>query len=246
MREQSLEISGADGEAEAFLYTPAEKGSWPGVIFFTDVFGIRPVNQEMARRIAAQGYAVLMPNIFYRTDRLPVMDFAFQRGEERSMKRLGELLGALPAHLMKRDVVAFANTLLTQDGVSGNRVAVVGYCFSGKMALFAAAEAPDKVVAAASFHGGGLVTEAPDSPHSLIPKVQGELYFGHAVEDQSMTPQQIEKLDLTLKAWGGAYQSEIYEGALHGWTVPGRDIYNEIQAERHYEKLFDLLKRTLR
>jgi carboxymethylenebutenolidase len=90
-----------------------------------------------------------------------------------------------------------------------------------------------------------LVTPDQDSPHSLIPQVKGELYFGHAVQDDFMPPSAIEKLDDTLKGWGGKYQSEIYEGARHGWTVPGRDVYDEKQAERHYEKLFDLLKRNL-
>jgi carboxymethylenebutenolidase len=101
------------------------------------------------------------------------------------------------------------------------------------------------VAAAASFHGGQLVTDGPDSPHSELPKVTAELYFGHAVEDQSMPPAAIEKLDDALKGWGGAYQSEIYEGARHGWSVPGRPVYDEAQSERHFAKLFDLLKRNL-
>jgi len=123
---------------------------------------------------------------------------------------------------------------------------VVGYCFTGQFALRAAAAAPGMVAAAASFHGGQLVTEAPDSPHTELPQVKAELYFGHAVEDQSMPPAAIEKLDDALKGWGGVYQSEIYEGARHGWSVPGRPVYNERQAERHYAKLFDLLERNLK
>jgi carboxymethylenebutenolidase len=113
------------------------------------------------------------------------------------------------------------------------------------MALRTAAVCADQVAAAASFHGGQLVTQEPDSPHSRILQVKGELYFGHAVEDQSMPPDAIEKLNDTLKGWGGEYQSEVYEGALHGWTVPGRDVYNQKQAERHHEKLLALLKRNL-
>jgi carboxymethylenebutenolidase len=104
---------------------------------------------------------------------------------------------------------------------------------------------PDKVAAAASFHGGRLVTEDANSPHTRIAKVKAELYFGHAVEDPTATPAQIAKLEDTLKGWGGRFHSEMYEGARHGWTVPGRDVYDEKQAERHYEKLFDLLKRNL-
>jgi carboxymethylenebutenolidase len=186
-----------------------------------------------------------MPNIFYRSDRLPIIDFEFRMGEPRSMQKLQHLKDALDNDQMKRDAAAFTDALLTQDEVTGLKAAAVGYCFTGKMALFAASEAPGKVAAAASFHGGGLVTDGADSPHTVLPKVKGELYFGHAVEDQSMTPAQIEKLDDALKGWGGAYQSEVYEGARHGWTVPGRDVFNEKQEQRHYAKLFDLLKRTL-
>jgi carboxymethylenebutenolidase len=113
------------------------------------------------------------------------------------------------------------------------------------MALRTAAVCADQVSAAASFHGGHLVTPDPDSPHGRILLVKGELYFGHAVQDDMMTPDAVEKLNGTLKAWSGKYQSEVYDGARHGWTVPGRDIYNEKQAERHYEKLFDLLKHNL-
>ena len=126
------------------------------------------------------------------------------------------------------------------------KVAVVGYCFSGAMAVRIAAALPDQIAAAASFHGGRLVTDQPDSPHTLIPTITADLYFGHAVEDQSATPEQIAQLDDALKGWGGKYQSEVYEGAHHGWTVEGGEAYNKAQSERHFEKLFDLLKRTLK
>jgi carboxymethylenebutenolidase len=209
MIEKSLQIAAADGVSDAVLYAPGE-GRYPGLLFYTDIFGIRPANQGMARRVAEQGYTVLMPNVFYRYGKPP---FApnFKPGEPDSMKILHDLFAAL----------------------------------TGAMMLRTAAISPDKIAAAASFHGGRLITEESDSPHSRIPQVKGELYFGHAVEDQSMPPDAIEKLNDTLKAWGGDYQSEVYEGARHGWTVPGRDVYDEKQAERHYAKLFDLLKRNL-
>ena len=108
-----------------------------------------------------------------------------------------------------------------------------------------AAGQPDKIAAAASFHGGFLVTPAPDSPHKILSPIKARLYFGHAVEDSTATPEQVATLDSALRDWHGAFQSEFYEGARHGWTVPGRDVYNEKQAERHYEKLLDLLKRTV-
>jgi carboxymethylenebutenolidase len=161
------------------------------------------------------------------------------------MKIIHGLFGALGGAMMEKDAPHYVNALLARPEVSGSKIAVVGYCFTGAMALRTAAVMADKVAAAASFHGGQLVTPEPDSPHSRIPRVTGELYFGHAVEDQSMPPDAIEKLNDTLKAWGGEYQSEVYQGARHGWTVPGRDVYDEKQAARHYEKLFDLLKRNL-
>jgi carboxymethylenebutenolidase len=246
MPELKRDVPGADGTAEGFLYTPSGEGPWPGVLYFTDIFGIRPANQQMAQRVADAGYAVLMPNIFYRTDALPIMppqepDFA----DPAVMRRLSHLMGAVSADQMARDGAIYTEYLLALPHVDGGKVAVVGYCFTGQFALRTAAAAPDLIAAAASFHGGRLVTEAPDSPHTLLPQVKAELYFGHAIEDQSMPPAAIEKLDDALKGWGGVYQSEIYEGARHGWSVPGRPVYNEAQAERHYARLFDLLKRNL-
>jgi carboxymethylenebutenolidase len=242
--EEKITIKAADGSAEAIVYSPGG-GKFPALLFYTDIFGVRPASQGMAQRIAAAGYTVMMPNVFYRYGKLPLLDFEFQMGEERSMKALGALFGALTGANMEADAPYYVDALLGREDVQGGKIAVVGYCFTGAMALRTAAVEPDRVAAAASFHGGRLVTEDADSPHSRIPKVKGELYFGHAVEDQSATPAQIAKLDNTLKGWGGEFQSEMYEGARHGWTVPGRDVYDEKQAQRHYEKLFDLLKRTL-
>jgi len=244
MIERKFEIAAADGTADAILYAPGN-GSYPGLLFYTDIFGVRPANQGMAKRIAEQGYAVMMPNVFYRYGKPPFTDANFKWGEPDSMKIIQGLFGALTGAMMEKDAPVYVETLLQQKEVLGGKVGVVGYCFTGAMALRTAAVVPDKVSAAASFHGGQLVTEAPDSPHSRVPQVKGELYFGHAVQDQSMPPDAIEKLNDTLKAWGGRYDSEVYEGALHGWTVPGRDVYNEKQAERAHQKLLDLLKRNL-
>jgi carboxymethylenebutenolidase len=244
MIEQKLTVAAADGQAEAVVYSPGG-GKFPGVLYFTDIFGIRPASKVMAKRVAAAGYTVMMPNVFYRHSKLPLIDFEFKMGEERSMQKIGALFGALSGAMMQKDAPYYVDALLSRDDVKGGKIAVVGYCFTGAMALRTAAVEPDKVAAAASFHGGRLVTEDADSPHSLIPKVKGELYFGHAIEDQSATPAQISKLEDTLKGWGGEFQSELYLDAKHGWTVPGREPYNEKQSERHYEKLFDLLKRTI-
>jgi len=243
MIEKHLEIAAADGTADAILVAP-DSSKHPGLLFYTDIFGIRLANQGMAQRIAEKGYAVLMPNVFYRYGK-PPFGANFKFGEPDSMKLLGALFASLTGAMMEQDAPHYVKALLDQPSVSGGKVAVVGYCFTGAMALRTAAVCPDEVAAAASFHGGQLVTAAPDSPHTRVPQVKGELYFGHAIEDQSMPPDAIETLDRMLKAWGGKYQSEVYDGAKHGWTVPGRDVYDEKQAERHYQKLFDLMQRAL-
>jgi carboxymethylenebutenolidase len=242
--EQKIMVEAAGGSAETFVYRP-DYGAFAGVLFYTDIFGIRPANQAMAQRVAAAGYTVMMPNQFYRYGKLPLLDFEFQKGEERSMKAMAGVRDSLTWAQMEQDAPHYVTALLGREDVRGSKIAVVGYCFSGEMALRTAAVEPDKIAAAASFHGGRLVTEDADSPHTRIAKVKAELYFGHAVEDPTATPAQIAKLDDTLKGWGGKFHSEMYEGARHGWTVPGRDVYDENQAERHYEKLFDLLQRNL-
>ena len=244
MMEYTPSVEAGDGSAEAFVYTPGD-GPHPGLLFYTDLFGIRPANQGIAKRFAEAGYTVLMPNVFYRYGNLPLLDFEFQMGEERSMKVIGPLFGSLTAANMEKDAPHYVEALLNRNDVAGDKIAVVGYCFTGAMALRTAAVVPDKIAAAASFHGGRLVMEDPDSPHTRIAQVKAELYFGHAVEDQSATPAQIAKLEDTLKGWGGTFQSEMYEGALHGWTTPGREIYNEKQAERAFGKMLDLMKRNI-
>ena len=242
-----LTISTPDGQASAELFTP-DHGSgqaWPGVVLLTDIWGIRPASEKMARRLADQGYAVLLPHLFYRTQ--PMHFDPLLKGEPRDRALIGPLLASMPGTNMVKDGEAYVRALLERPEVSGGKVAIVGYCFSGAMALRTAAASPDSVAAAASFHGGWLVTDKDDSPHLLLPKVKAELYFGHAVQDQTATPEQIAVLEDALRHWGGRYQNEIYDGALHGWTVEGRpEIYNAAQSERHFEKLFDLLKRNLK
>ena len=187
MTETKIDVTTPGGTAEAFLYTPSSgAGPWPGVVCLTDIMGIRPAFQRMAQRLADQGYVVLLPNVFWRGTKLPVLDFVPQMGEERTMKRMGELRAALPNDRMGPDGAGYAAFLLAQGNVKGPKTGVVGYCFTGQMAVRAAAAAPDAIAAAASFHGGGLYTDQPDSPHLLLPKIKARLHLGHAVEDRSM------------------------------------------------------------
>ncbi len=244
--ENQVEIRTPDGTADAVLYHPGAQRQHPGVIHLTDIFGIRPAQSEMAKRLAAEGYAVLMPNIFYRTSHSPLFDFKPNFGDERTRKRLSELTGPLTPDALEHDASAYVDFLAKQDGVFPGGIGVVGYCFSGGIAVRTAAARPDKIVAAASFHGGSLWTDQPTSPHLLLPKVTAQLYFGHAIEDRGMPEESIRKLEQALEAWGGKYESETYDGAHHGWTTPDSAAYNQPQADRAFQKLTELLRASLR
>jgi carboxymethylenebutenolidase len=244
--EEKSKIHTAVGTAEGFLYRPDGTDPWPGVIYFTDIGGIRPTFEDMAKRLAAKGYAVLLPNVFYRTGKLPLFDFPLKFGEERTTKRLAELSTPLTPEAISCDASDYVDFLASQDSVGPGGMGVVGYCFTGKMALYTAFSRPDSIAAAATFHAGGLATEAPNSPHLVLSMpIPARLYFGHAVDDKSMPAGAIEKLNAALKAWGGQYESEVYEGAYHSWTVPTSPVYNQPQAERAFEKLTGLFAQTL-
>jgi carboxymethylenebutenolidase len=165
---------------------------------------------------------------------------------DENQKRLGQLFQLLTPQQMVGDGRAYVEFLKAQKGVKPGKIGVVGYCFMGQMGVRIAADQPDMIAAAASFHGGFLVTDRPDSPHRILSPIKARLYFGHAVEDASATPEQVATLEQALRDWHGAFQSETYEGARHGWTTPGRAVYNELQAERAFEKLVELFDATLK
>jgi len=244
--EQDIEIRAADGTSDAVFCRPDGEGRWPGVIHLTDIGGIRDAHREMVRRLTAKGYAVLMPNVFYRSGKPPMFAFTPTMGEERTMKRFAELAGPLTAEAAERDAAYYVDFLASHDSVGKGAMGVVGYCFTGSMAMRAAAVRPNKLAAAASFHGGGLYSDGPASTHHLLPRIKAKLYFGHATKDPSMPQEAIEKLDSALAAWGGKYESEVYDGAFHGWTVPGSPVYNQPQADRAFEKLTRLFAQTLK
>jgi carboxymethylenebutenolidase len=243
MIESKIEIPTIN--TETLLLRPDRVAEFPGVVFLTDIWGIRPANIGMAKRLAEKGFAVLMPNVFHRYSRIRPNGWK-PDGEAEVHKALQTLFGTLTPAQMVSDGKAYVDFLLAQACVKPGRIGVVGYCFTGQMALRMAAAEPDRVAAAAAFHGGFLVTDKPDSPHTVIPKVKARLYFGHAVEDASATPQQIATLEAALRDWHGAFQSEVYEGARHGWSVPDQPVYNELQAERAFEKEVELFDATLK
>jgi carboxymethylenebutenolidase len=242
MIETKVEIPGL--AAEALFLRPDDIGEFSGVVFLTDIWGIRPANIGVAKRLVQQGFAVLMPNVFHRFSRITPDGFEHGSAEERT-KALYALFAALTPQNMVADGKVYVDFLLGQKGVKKGKVGIVGYCFTGQMAVRTAAAMPDKIAAAASFHGGFLVTDKPDSPHKILASIKARLYFGHAVEDSTATPEQVKILETALRDWHGAFESEFYAGALHGWTVPGRDVYNEVQAERAFEKMIELFETTL-
>jgi carboxymethylenebutenolidase len=200
----------------------------------------------MAKRLAEKGYTVLVPNVFYRTTKPPVVDITIGLGDPKTMQRFGELRAPLTPEAVERDATAYVNFLVGHDATSAGSIGVVGYCFTGAFAMRTAAAMTGKVAAMASFHGGGLYTDEPTSPHLVLPRVKARLYFGHATKDRSMPQEAIEKFDRALAAWGGKYESEVYDGAFHGWTTSDAPVYNQPQADRAFNKLTDLFAATLK
>jgi carboxymethylenebutenolidase len=242
MSEQAIEFRTQDGTVDGYYYPPPS-GDAPGVLHLTDIGGIRPVARELAARVAEQGFAVLLLNVFYRTDKTPIWKFPMVWGEDKSMQRFGELVKPLTPDAVQRDAVAFTDQLASLKGVAKDKkLGVVGYCFTGSVAMRVAAAAPQKIGALASFHGGGLYNDSPVSPHLVLPQIDksARLYFGHTSEDRTMPAEAIAKLEAALSGWGGKFESEIYP-ARHGWTMPGSQVYSEADAERAFKKQIEAL-----
>jgi carboxymethylenebutenolidase len=241
MTEQTIELKTSDGVADAFYYA----GGGPGVLFLTDIRGVRPATREMAARLAADGFSVLLPNVFYRTRKPPAFDFPFTFGEERTMKRFAELVTPLTPEAIERDAAVFTAELQKLPGVKPGPLAAVGHCFTGAVALRYAAAQPDRIAAVVSFHGGGLVTDKPDSPHLVLPRVRAGLYFAHAENDGLMPADAIRTLEKALAEWGGEYESETYAGARHGWTAFDSPVFDDAAEKRAHAKLLALFSRSL-
>ncbi|MDE2403971.1 MAG: dienelactone hydrolase family protein [Sphingomonadales bacterium] len=243
-----------DGDCRAWLFTPRPgrgqaKGQgqrqWPGAIFFMDGLAIRPVLFTMAQRLADAGYAVLLPDMFYRAGPYEPVDVkaVFATGSIRSA--LGHLFASTDRTRAAQDTGCFLDWLAARPDVAPGKVGVTGYCMGGAAALIAAGTYPDRVAAAASFHGGDLATDAPDSPHRLAPRITARVIVAGADNDASYPPEMQARLDAALTAAGVDHRCEIYPGALHGWTMADFPIYNEEAAERHWRELLALFEATL-
>ena len=245
MIEKNVDVRTADGSADAVLVRQEGNQTFPGVIVLTDIWGTRPAFVDLCKRIADHGYAVLLPNIFYRSGRAPIFDEPGDFQDPRTREKIGGLTRPLTPDAMERDGAAYVGFLAGQPSVSGGPMGVVGFCFAGSFALRVAAARSDRIGAAASFHGGGLYKDEESSPHRLLPRIKAHLYFGHATNDNSMTAGQIEMFESALEKWGGEYSSETYN-ARHGWMIPGREMFDSGNAERGFEKLIELFDNALK
>jgi carboxymethylenebutenolidase len=250
--ETNVEIKTPDGTCDAAFIHPAT-GAHPGVIIWPDAFGLRPSMRDMAKRLAMAGYSVLVPNPFYRVAKSPVyedaskVDFAKERG------KLGPLMGSITADgTVEKDAPVFVAWMDMQPAIDRNKkIGTQGYCMGGALVVRTAAAVPNRVGAGASFHGGGLVTANPNSPHLLAPKIKGRMYFGIATNDDMTQPDAKTKLKEAFDAAKVPVEVEVYSMAQHGWCVPdmpaGQNgpIYNKADAERAWGKLMALYKTAL-
>ena len=244
--EKDVEIKTPDGLADAALYYPEGKGAWPAVLLWPDVVSLRPVFREMGRRLAASGYVVLVPNLYYRVRKAPVVDGAFNFANAEDRAKLAPLRASVTPEGTDRDAVAYLAFLDAQPQTDKKKkVGTQGYCMGGPLAFRTAGAVPGRVGAVASFHGGGLFTDAPTSPHLVLPKTHAEYMVLVADNDDKQDPAAKEKLKAALDAAQLKSRVEVYEGAAHGWTVKGSQVYDEPAAEKAWAELLDLYKRAL-
>lgn len=241
-RVQSVRIATEDGAADAYLVAPERAGPFPGVLLYTDIMGVRPVFLEMARRLAAAGFSVLLPNLFYRHGPPPDPPLSVHHSAE-----FGQLLAraqSLNRALIERDARAYAAVLAAQPSTRAGTLGCVGYCMSVAFAVWTAAALPEAFGAVAGFHGGHLSTSAPDSADLLAGRARAEFYFGFAETDAFMKPQDVERLRERLTAAGRPFTAEVYPGTYHGFAIPDAS-YDRQASERHWERLISFLTRTL-
>ncbi len=244
--EKDVEIKTPDGVADAALFYPEGKGKWPAVLIWPDVLSLRPVFRDMARRLAAEGYVVLVPNLYYRVKKAPVIDVAFDFSKPDDRAKLAPLRATVTPEGTDRDGAAYVAFLDAQAQTNkAKKIGVQGYCMGGPLAFRTAAIAPGRIAAVATFHGGGLVTDQPTSPHLLIPKTHAEFLIAVADNDDKQDPTVKDKLKAAFADAKRPAKVEVYEGAAHGWTVKGSAVYNEPAAEKAWAELLALYKKAL-
>lgn len=246
-----IEIQATEGRAEALVVRPSTgTGPFPGVILYMDAFGLRPRIEEMAQRIADWGYVVLAPNVFYRegtaAELAPALDMSTQEGREAAGKAAFPRVGRLTSDKALPDIDVWVSTLEALDGVAPGPIGTTGYCMGARLAVRTATSHPDVVAACGGFHGGGLATDEPDSPHLGLKDAKARFVFGHADHDRSMAPEAVARLGETLKDAGLEASNEIYAGAPHGYTMADTSAFHPEATERHFTELRALLDGTLK
>lgn len=242
---EEIDVKTADGVAHAWVYRGGEEPR-SAVLLYTDAYGVRPSMHAMAERVAGLGYLVLLPNVFYRAGRYPPLDAATVAAVPSERERLMALVHSITPERVAIDGGAYLDAIAARGEVRKDWIGTAGYCMGGRMAFLTAAQHPDRVRAAASFHGGGLATDAPGSPHRLAGRVKASLYFGVADSDRNCTPEQQGALAAALGAAGVQYCIELYKGKRHGFAVPDHaGAYDPEAAERHWRRLQSFLGETL-
>lgn len=245
----TVEIPTPDGVADAYFTHPSDGRPHPAVLLYMDAFGIRPHLTGMADRLAANGYTVLAPNVFYRYGSAPVVELPEvidPQSRPEIFEEIGPMMQALTPELVVRDAGAYLDWLQTRPEAANGPIGATGYCLGAALALRTAGNYPQRVAAAAGFHGAHLASESPQSPHLVAPHVTAELYFGHADQDHALPEEQIERLDRALSDAGVTFRSEVYRGAAHGYTQADTAAHDEQATERHWSALLDLFERALR
>ena len=233
MSYEQVSISTRDGDCPAYVFTPSGSGRHPAVIFYMDGLGIRPTIFDMGQRLADYGYVVLVPDLYYRAGPYEPLDpkEIFASGDVRAA--IGHLFASTDNRRAAEDTEAFLAYLDSREDVTGNKVGTTGYCMGGAISLTAAGTYPDRIAAAASFHGGNLATDSELSPHRLAPVIAARVYVAGADQDSSYPPEMAARLEQALSDAGVDHRCEMYPEALHGWTMADSAVYNEAGAERH-------------
>jgi carboxymethylenebutenolidase len=242
----TIEITTADGICPSYVFRPAQgNGPWPAVLVYMDGVGIRPAMLDVAIRLSKSGYFALLPDLYYRAGRYEPMDArtAFSDPEQRKILSAKFSSHISPAKTMS-DTSAFLDYLASEPDVKAGGIGVTGYCMGGLMALSAAGTYPDRIVAAASFHGARLATDAPESPHWLAPKMKARVYVAGAIEDATFPDDMKARLETALSEAGVEHVIETYP-ARHGWVLSDTPTYDAAASERHWRALLDLLDATL-
>lgn len=243
--ESEVEIKTPDGTCDAYIVHPV-KGSHPAVLIWPDIFGLRPTFRQMGKRLAESGYTVLVINPFYRTKKAPTAPEHPDFGDPATRQALMALAGTLSPATALTDATAFVAYLDAQPSVDKKKkMGTTGYCMGGPFVMRTAAAFPDRVGAGATFHGGGLATDKPDSPHLLIPKMKAHFLIAIAENDDASQPDAKNILKASFAKAKLPAEIEVYAGTKHGWCPPDSQVYNAEQAEKAWGRMMVLFKTAL-